>query len=214
MIERHLEISIKGSLFFIHGERALYWPSHRWLIISDVHLGKATHFRKSGIALPTYSSTRDYERIADLIQFYQPETVVFTGDLFHSESNGEWDQFIQFRQQFSCDFALIEGNHDLLTTEHLAKAQIQDWGLQREIDQFTFQHHPEELTHSHVICGHLHPGVSIRGKAKQGVKLPALIVTKNCTYLPAFGELTGCVTLKNIKPEKTFAFAGGQIIAL
>ena len=37
----------------LSAQRVLYYPTEKTLVISDVHLGKAGHFRRYGIPIPT-----------------------------------------------------------------------------------------------------------------------------------------------------------------
>ena len=48
-----LEIEINNHEFVLHNSGALYWKGQEMLLVSDVHLGKISHFRKHGSALPT-----------------------------------------------------------------------------------------------------------------------------------------------------------------
>ena len=72
-------------------EKAIFWAEEQMLIIADVHLGKVGHFRKAGIAIPKRMEQDDLAMVSDLIQEYEPVSIIFLGDLFHSEMNNDWD---------------------------------------------------------------------------------------------------------------------------
>src|SRR5690606_19707566 len=94
-------------------QRIIYWPEEDTLILSDLHLGKAAHFRKHGIALPKQVAERDIERLAKLITHYAAKQVVITGDLVHAGANKEVELFASLTLQFpETAFILIKGNHD------------------------------------------------------------------------------------------------------
>src|ERR1700761_3956202 len=81
-------------------QRAIYWQQQKTLIAADVHLGKVGHFRKAGIAVPRDLEQGDLAVLSDLIHEYKPHTLLFLGDLFHSDMNADWDWFALWRQQF------------------------------------------------------------------------------------------------------------------
>ena len=52
------------------------WRSNGWLLLSDLHLGKAAHFRKAGIPLPEGADARTLERMDEVIDHFRPTRVV------------------------------------------------------------------------------------------------------------------------------------------
>ncbi|NNC44708.1 MAG: hypothetical protein HKN99_02380 [Winogradskyella sp.] len=75
-----------------------------------------------------------------------------------------------------------------------------------DLDPFTLLHEYEEGNpDSFTISGHVHPGVLIKGKGKQKLKLPCYQVTSNQLILPAFSLFTGLNTYS--KPEDAVCFA-------
>ena len=74
-------------------QRAIWWPLRSMLIVSDLHLGKAAHFRKHGIAVPNAVNADTLQRLDQLITQFKPRNVLVLGDLFHSEENEEWQEF-------------------------------------------------------------------------------------------------------------------------
>src|SRR3954466_1055908 len=88
-----MKLLLQNHSFELLPERALYNSETRSLIIADMHLGKAAHFRKNGIAIPQQSAQKDYQRLKVLIEELEPEEVIFLGDLFHSAHNVEWNIF-------------------------------------------------------------------------------------------------------------------------
>src|SRR5690606_41391569 len=115
-------IRLMDTNFTLLPERALLLPDYKTLIIADWHLGKSTHFRKAGIFMPAASADKDVLRIQSLLDRYAVDTLVFLGDLFHSDLNSEWLMFARFRMANpSVQFILTRGNHDILSDELLEK---------------------------------------------------------------------------------------------
>src|SRR5690606_11479666 len=88
-----LPISINDEAFVLHCSGALFWPNKNMLLISDVHLGKVTHFRKHGVALPQHSVAGNFKQLDFAVSMFGPEKICFLGDLFHSVINSEWELF-------------------------------------------------------------------------------------------------------------------------
>lgn len=190
-----IEICLAGESFLLLHHKALFRPSKRQLILSDLHLGKASHFRRKGIPMPGYSHVRDLERLAYLMRTWKPDTVMILGDLFHSDYNREWLWFEALLIDHSeVSFILVLGNHDILPEKayqmtNLLRAE------RIEESEIIFSHHPLEHSAKLNICGHVHPGLEISGKAKQSFKLPCFYSEENLFIVPAFGELTGLYLL-------------------
>ena len=186
-----LEVNLAGEKFFLLHHRAIYRPRRKQLILSDLHLGKASHFRKQGIAMPGHSHLNDLEKLAFLLRAWQPEQVLILGDLFHSDYNREWLWFEALVKEF-CDmqFILVIGNHDILPEkayrlENLLRAS------EIEEPKLIFSHAPLDQPKKLNICGHIHPGYEISGAARQSFRLPCFYKEERLFIVPAFGELTG-----------------------
>lgn len=55
--------------------------------------------------------------------------------------------------------------------------------------------HPELNEDKVLICGHLHPGATLKGKGRFRVKMKAFFFNHWIGILPAFGALTGHYSL-------------------
>jgi DNA ligase-associated metallophosphoesterase len=197
-----MELQFGKETYLLLNEKALFRASDATLIIADLHLGKAQHFRKNGIYLPQKSAEKDYERLRLLINTLGPRRIILLGDLFHSTYNHEWELFCEFVNDFKeIEFVLVLGNHDILEEQHYKRICSKIVKEVLEEDDIIFSHHPLKKIPEHKInmAGHIHPGVVLYGKGKQRVKLPCFYWHKNQLVLPAFGSLTG---LQLITPEK------------
>ena len=52
------EISVAGERLVLHPHRALYWDRLRWLVVSDLHLGKAAHVSRAALCGELHCLTR------------------------------------------------------------------------------------------------------------------------------------------------------------
>jgi DNA ligase-associated metallophosphoesterase len=209
---------LNQHLLLLH-QKAIYWQQEKALIAADVHLGKVGHFRKAGIALPLNMEQSDLGVLSDLIYEYRPEKLILLGDFFHSDINADWDWFILWRSQFpKLKIILIRGNHDIIDEAYYRNLDIilHDELL---IGPFLMLHHP--LTEAalleaagYVFCGHIHPGVSLAGKARQQITLPCFAFGKKQAILPSFGKFTGRVAIRSNKTDRIFAVLKDKVLAI
>lgn len=199
-------------------EKALFWEDERALIVADVHLGKVGHFRKAGIAIPKQLEQDDLGLLSDLIHEYKPRSLIFLGDLFHSEYNNDWEWLVMWRSLFKdIEFILIRGNHDILNDKLYTDL---DFALhsQLEIGPFLFSHEPLkpkllESSIPYVISGHIHPGVTLTGGARQMLTIPCFQFGAKQAVLPAFGKFTGKACVKRNKSDRIFGITRHKVVA-
>ncbi len=190
-------------------EKAIFWPAQKMLIISDPHLGKAGHFRKSGIAIPQSVFLHDVQKLFSLIQHTHCETLLVSGDFFHSTENKELNLFTKWRNDFSfLKIQLVMGNHDILPEKLYTQVGIECIENVLHTEPFFFKHDCAEIndtTQGYGFCGHIHPGVRISSKAKQSIVLPCFHFTKKYCIMPAFSAFAGAVPVKKNKSDRIIA---------
>jgi uncharacterized protein len=212
-----MEISLRGVVFRLLPEKVMLKPDEGLMLIADLHLGKAHHFRKEGISIPGSSGMMDYMRLRQLFETYRPARVFFLGDLFHSAMNNEWRHFASLIRSFPrIAFTLIRGNHDIIPGEQYEMLNIQIVHRSLAANGFVYSHEPMPglLPDEINITGHVHPGISLEGKARQSVKVPCYYRSGNVFVLPAFGSLTGLYFV-DVKPgDSVYAVIPGKVISL
>ncbi|WP_340696631.1 metallophosphoesterase [Flavobacterium ginsengisoli] len=119
-----MKIQIQNETFILHPSGAVFWESKKIIIISDVHLGKVTHFRKHGIAIPQNAISENFRKITAVLDYFLPEKIIFLGDLFHSVKNAEWNLFEEWLSIHDQETYLITGNHDIIDEIHYKKIGV------------------------------------------------------------------------------------------
>ncbi|HET6431500.1 ligase-associated DNA damage response endonuclease PdeM [Dyella sp.] len=185
-------IEVAGETLQLHGERAVFWPRLRWLLLADVHFGKGAVLRRAGVALPTGQTLDDLQRIDRLIAHYQPQRLVVLGDLVHGRAHHDtpWVADVQrWRERHAAlAMSLVVGNHD----RHMDAGIL---GFER-IDEVLCEgplalgHEPTRYPGHYLLAGHVHPGVNVRDGWRKH-RLPAFRFGRSVALLPAFGRLTG-----------------------
>ena len=211
-----MQLQLLGSEFTLLPEKALYKEDEKLLIIADVHLGKAGHFRKEGFNVPQKAQMSDYENLRNLFGRLQPAKVYFLGDLFHSKINGDWKYFSELIKEFdSISFTLIKGNHDIIEERLFSELNIE---IIKEVlaeGGFVYSHMPVTTGAEQInIVGHIHPGIMLSGKGRQSVKLPCYHLCGNTLLLPAFGTLTGLYLLDCKTDDRVFGVLPKEVIEL
>lgn len=205
-----LTIDIHKQAFILHPSGAVFWEEKKALLISDVHLGKISHFRKHGVAIPTNAIANNFNRLTTVLNYFNPQYVFFLGDLFHSTKNKEWDLFAEWCRSHTSEIVLIAGNHDILPRKLYEEKSI----LVAEafaLEDFLLTHHPTEKEHFFNFCGHIHPGIALRGFGGQSLKLPCFYRKEKQLILPAFGDFTGKYIMVPQGNDLVYAFTGEEV---
>lgn len=207
--------TLEGIVLKMLPEKALFLPDYHSLLIADPHFGKAAHFRKAGVPVPEKVHVGDYLKIQKLIQQYNPKSLIFLGDLFHSEFNKTWLDLEFFRETYpDIEFHLVKGNHDILP-DGIYRSNL--WKVHEEvfvIDNLLLTHEPlEKIPEGFVnLCGHIHPGIPLQGNGRQHMVLPCFFVSQNRLVLPAFGRFTGLAKMVCGRHDLAFAITDKKVI--
>jgi DNA ligase-associated metallophosphoesterase len=206
---------------------AAFWPAARTLIVSDLHLEKASAAARLGSLLPPFDTKATLEKLQRLIRFYRPEKIVALGDSFHDshgvERMNQADRLKLNAMAQQTHFIWITGNHDAAPSI-LAGESTAEWRQ----GPFVFRHQAESrrLPRETEISGHYHPKASVETRA-QRISRPCFVSDGAARLmLPAFGAYTGGLDVRDpaiarlfprglrvflLGNERLFSFALGQI---
>lgn len=206
-------LHIHNSILELLPQKAIYWRDKETLIVSDLHLGKASHFRKHGLPIPMESGTDDLKQLDLLLDVYKPKRLLILGDLFHSDYNQEWEFFGMLRKKYTqVLFQLVRGNHDILKEHQYEKFDITVHAKTLQENNFVFAHDLVPLTNDEFsISGHIHPGFVLHGKGRQSIVLPCFYKKKNTLIMPAFGRLTGLAHMPHSEDAEVFVLTDADV---
>lgn len=209
-----MTIRCKDEELILSKDRAIYWASKKMLIISDLHVGKGAHFRQAGIQVPATVGKTDLDKLDQLIMEFKPAVILVTGDLFHHKMNSEVETFKRWRLRYpAIKLVLIKGNHDLLKVEDYSGLDIELHEKELLCYPFRFIHdQPKQFDQYYNIAGHIHPGITIYGKARQSIKLPCFYFGKTCAILPAFSVFTGLSKIKAEEGDQFYAITPEKVV--
>ncbi len=214
-----IRFSLRNQHLRLLPQRAIFWEEQKLLILADLHLGKAGHFRKAGIPVPAAVHQDDIDRLRRLIAAHCPAQVVIIGDLSHSELNREWMDFEALVESTSpVQYVLVRGNHDILPPQVYQMPNFKVMEEAWQAPPFCFTHQPafslpdvgqawtaeaDPCGDCYNLAGHVHPGVSLSATGK----VPCFLFTSKGGLLPAFGKFTGFVCLKRSQQRWIFGIA-------
>lgn len=218
MTENARAINIEHQRFWLMPEKAIYWQKRKTLLVADLHIGKSGHFRKHGIAIPDKVNKTNLDKLSELIKQTSAEHLIILGDLFHSDINKEWQQFVEWRKNYrTMEVSLVIGNHDILQKKKYYSSLINLF-KKMSLGPFLFIHDLDEIEDrnsdaDYILSGHIHPAVKLKGRGRQAIKLPCFYFGNNYGILPAFGGFTGTYCIEPNNSNRVFIIADSQILS-
>ncbi|WFO14727.1 ligase-associated DNA damage response endonuclease PdeM [Cellulophaga baltica 4] len=206
-------IQVNNQTFTMHCSGALFWEEKSTLIVSDIHFGKISHFRKHGAAVPQKAIQKNFMLLEAIVTQFKPKSICFLGDLFHSSMNTEWNLFEDWVTKTTAKLVLVAGNHDIISPLKYEALNIEV--IQEIVTQgFLFTHHPEERKGLFNFAGHIHPAIRLKGSGRQVLKLACFYKSDHQMILPAFGEFTGTFSLRPTKEHEVFVITKDEIFKI
>ena len=111
------------------------------------------------------------------------------------------------------EFILVKGNHDILVPELYNASTLLVVDTYR-IGPFILSHKEEKDSILYNISGHVHPSVRLKGKAKQGLRLPCFYFGEFAGLLPAYGNFTGTYPIRPKVGDRIYGILENSVISL
>jgi DNA ligase-associated metallophosphoesterase len=208
-------IEVAGQALTLLPQKAAWLPDTRTLLIADAHIGKATSFRALGVPVPRGTTSETLAALSELIVRHEARRIVFLGDFLHSARShaaATLAAVARWRDAHpDLKLLLVRGNHDDRAGDppaslgfEVVDEPLRDGGL-------ALCHHPAPVDGAHVIAGHLHPCVSVHGRAHERLRLPVFHVGERVTVLPAFGSFTGMHPVRRVPGDRIYAVADDAV---
>ena len=209
-----MTIQFKNEELLLCKEKAIYWKARKILIISDLHIGKTAFFRKSGIPVPRGPVQTDLDTLSFLLQTYPTTNLVITGDMFHNYMNDDVEAFRHWRAAHAkLKIQLIKGNHDALKALDYLELDLEL--VEKELLHYPFRfihEQPKVADEYYSLSGHIHPGITVHGRARQHLKFPCFYFGKTYAILPAFSVFTGLSMIQPQEGDRVFAITPDSVL--
>ncbi len=199
-------------------EKAAFLPDHRTLLVADAHIGKAVSFRKLGVPVPRGTTTATLAVLTALVQRLAVEHIVFLGDFLHSvrsHAPATLGAVARWRNAHpALQLTLVRGNHDDRAGDPPASLGFVVVDEPLRLGTLALCHHPVPRPDAYVLAGHLHPCVTLAGRARDRLRLPCFWLGPQVGVLPAFGAFTGMHAVRPGAGDLLFMVAGDVVTAL
>lgn len=184
------ELDFGGHRFAVPGEKALFWPDRRALIVADLHLEKASWFAMRGQMLPPHDTIATLDRLTALLVRTGAREVWCLGDNFHDAGGAARmpdEARTRLRQMTDAvRWCWITGNHDEHLPDGIGGTILPD----AVVDGLILRHRADPDERRAELSGHFHPKhrAAARGRS---VSRPCFVISASKMILPAFGAFTG-----------------------
>ena len=191
-----LRVDAAGELLWLLADGAVWWPAGQTVFVADLHLGKGAAFRAQGQAVPAGSSALTLARLTELVQAHDAARLVVLGDFWHGAEGLTpplLDAVAAFAERIPT--VLVLGNHDRRI--HPPGLPLQAVNGVLPLGPLTAAHEPPPGGRpGFTLAGHWHPAIAMRSRAGDRLRLPCFVRYPHALVLPAFGGLTGALTLQ------------------
>ena len=187
-------LSFAGHAFLALPAGALFWPARRALLVSDLHLEKASWFALRGQMLPPYDTTATLAELEALIAATSPLEVWCLGDSFHDARGCERlaadDRATLTALTGAHRWVWITGNHDAGNDGGLTDQCGGEVLAEAEVDGLVLRHEADPREARPELSGHYHPKLRLTVRGRR-VARRCFVATDRKLIFPAFGALTG-----------------------
>ncbi len=208
-------IDVAGRTLALLPQKAALLTDSRTLLIADAHLGKATSFRALGVPVPRGTTSETLAILSDLVARHDVRRIVFLGDFLHARAAhapATLAAVARWREVHAAlPLVLVRGNHDDRAGDPPASLGIEVVDEPLRDGALALCHHPDAREGAFVIGGHLHPCVSVRGRAHERLRLPCFHVGEGAMVLPAFGSFTGMHPVRRAEADRVFVVADDTV---
>lgn len=208
-------IEVAGQALVLLPQKAALLPDSRTLLIADAHIGKATSFRALGVPVPRGTTSETLAALSGLVERHEAQRIVFLGDFLHSARShaaATLAAVMRWREaHHGVALVLVRGNHDDRAGDPPASLGFEVVDEPLREGGLALCHHPEPRDDAHVIAGHLHPCLSVQGRAHERLRLPVFHLGERMTVLPAFGSFTGMHPVRPGPGDRIFAVADDAV---
>jgi len=213
-----LAATFGGEAVELLADRALYWPRGHTLFVADVHLGKAATLRAGGVPIPRGTTAHDLARLTRLVQATGASKLVVLGDFLHAAAGRVDGLDVAFRAwrdaHLNLEVVLVRGNHDAKAGDPPAAWRVAVVAEPHPLPPFLACHLPQFPPSGYALCGHLHPGTWVIGRARESLRLPCFVLGARRLLMPAFGRLTGLAMVTPLPDETVVVVAHEALFRL
>ena len=180
--------------------RAAFLPAADALVLADLHVGRDA---TSNVRVPLGERRDLRERLAALVDRFDPGSVVFAGDVLHAFSylpDGARETFADLETvvaDASADLVVVRGNHDTHLDDLTESADEHRLGDGTVV---CHGHEAPEVEAPRYVIGHDHPALVIEGKKRPcALHGSGAYRGADVLMLPAFSRLAAGTAINGMR---------------
>jgi DNA ligase-associated metallophosphoesterase len=211
-------ITVGGQVLMLLPEKCVLLPESDTLLVADAHIGKAASFQALGVPVPSGTTGATLALLGALVRRLAVRRIVFLGDFLHSARSHGPATLAAVKQwrnaHAGLELTLVRGNHNDRADDPPGHLGIETVDEPLRLGGLALCHHPRPQADAYVLAGHLHPGISVSGRAHDSLRLPCYWFSPRLGVLPAFGAFTGMQTIAAAPGERVFAVTPERVFEL
>ena len=212
-------LEIGGQTLMLLPEKAVFLPESDTLVVADAHVGNTAGLRQRDVpAAAAGTGDEPLAVLTGLVRRLDARRVIFLGDFLHSArapAPGTLAALTRWRERHSAlELTLVRGNDAHRAGDPPAVLDIQPFIEPLAHRGLALCHRPRPIEGAFVLAGHLHPCVSIGGRAHDWRRLPCFWFAARVGVLPAFGTYTGMQAIRVRRGERAFAATADRVFEL
>jgi DNA ligase-associated metallophosphoesterase len=209
-------LHVGGHPLTLLSEKAAFLDDERTLLVADAHIGKAVSFRRWGVPVPHGTTHETLALLTSLVERLAARRIVFLGDFLHSPRShaaGTLETLARWRQRhMGLALTLVRGNHDDRAGDPPASLGFEVVDEPLKLGGLALCHHPAPHAGRYTLAGHVHPCVTLGGRAHDTLRLPCFRFGREVGVLPAFGSFTGMHPIRPADDDRIFAIADDHVV--
>ncbi|MEO7521922.1 MAG: ligase-associated DNA damage response endonuclease PdeM [Gemmatimonas sp.] len=213
-----LEIRVAGELLLLYPERGVFIPRLHTAVVADLHWGKAAAFRAAHVPIPTGTTAADLARLTRFITRTNAQRLVVLGDLIHARAGRHRDTFAALHAwretHEALEIVLVRGNHDMHAGDPPPSLRIECVDAPWMLGPFACEHEPATRAGAYVLAGHLHPSITIAGRARQRLRLCCFVFGPEVAILPAFASFSGGGAYHRAESDQIYAIVENEVVSI
>ncbi|MCL9813949.1 metallophosphoesterase [Natranaeroarchaeum aerophilus] len=185
------------------GRRSLYFPDADALVLADLHIGRDA---ASNVELPLGERGDLTERLGQLLDGFEPETVVFAGDILHAfdsvplQAERTLSTLIETVENTGTRPVLVAGNHDRMLGTVWDGDTVEEHLLDDDRTVVLHGHEPPTVDADRYVIGHDHPAIEIEGQRRPCHLFGEGVYEGSDVFvLPAFNRLAPGILLNRTR---------------
>lgn len=191
------KIEIHDNLF-LTSDYCVWYEKEKTVLVTDFHLGYESVLREDGISLPAFQKEKLLDRLANIKNRYDPDSLIVLGDFKHNFGrigSQEFKELLDIMDYLMEDSSLImiKGNHDNYLENYTNMKGVPLYEEKIVLDGMTLTHgHLDVRCKGLLIMGHEHPAIEIKDEVGSTLKYPCFLYNPKCKVLvlPAIDPLS------------------------